>query len=307
MKNCISCEKDFKPSSNRQLYCKPSCRKKYITDIDKKNLSKYFEEEYLDKNYKKVKKYLKNSYYKAKEFLIPYDSPTGSAYIGLAKEPLIENKGGFGYKGVLLQTDNRQFVQCHICGKWMKSITAKHLAKHDTNHEKYTETFSLNKSNKLVSDATSYKLEKNARKRKGTTYLIANLASISQEASKKGVKKWKERKHSEEYHNQFGTCQKQLGYRLLEYVRKYKDLPSRSIKGEGGKLSKALYRRYGSLNNGFKAYGFPARHRIGTNVELISLDKERISFNYNKPYDKDQIGKWILFKHDISQFNKMTN
>jgi len=302
MKKCLYCEKEYNPSSNRQLYCKPVCRERHTIRNNKRGLEKYFEKGYLDGQYKSIKKSLKDQYYAVKEFLIPYDSPTGSAYIGLAKEPLAENKKGFGFKGVVLQTDNRQFVQCHECGKWMKMITAKHLATHGLDKESYAKKYHLNTSVRLVSDATSYKMEENTRKRKTRTY--ANLISMSQDASKKAAKKNKGKKHSEEYHNKFGTCKKQLGYRLLEYVRKYKDLPSRSVKGEGGKLSKALFRRYGSLNNGFKAYGFPARHRIGTTVELVSLDKERISFNYNKGYDKEQVGKWILFKHDIRLFNK---
>lgn len=39
-------------------------------------------------------------------------SPTGKAYIGIAKEPLMPNKSGYGFEGVLLESSNRKFVQC---------------------------------------------------------------------------------------------------------------------------------------------------------------------------------------------------
>jgi len=38
------------------------------------------------------------------------DSPTGKAYLGIAKKPLMANVGGYGYQGVLLQDSAREYV-----------------------------------------------------------------------------------------------------------------------------------------------------------------------------------------------------
>ena len=51
---------------------------------------------------------------------------------------------GFGFQGVLVQSENRSLVQCSECGEWMKQITIAHLKKHNLNLDSYREKFGLN-------------------------------------------------------------------------------------------------------------------------------------------------------------------
>ena len=100
----------------------------------------------------------------------------------------------------------------------------------------------------------------------------------------------------DEFANRYGLCEKQLGFRLIEYIRKYKSLPSsRNVKGEGNIIRKALARRYGSPNEGFKHYQIPILYRTGTNVELLAPNGKQYFFNYNKAdYSPDAVYQWIV-------------
>lgn len=223
-------------------------------------------------------------------------SPTGRAYIGLSKRPLQKFKKGFGYLGVLLQTDNRQFIQCHFCGQWMKKITKTHLVEHNLTAKEYKQEVGLLPGTALVSDATSYAYEESARKSilaklKKDPDFFKKFAEMGREGNAKQF-------HPKfggitEHDNQYALCEKQLGYRLIEYVKRYKILPSRSVKGEGGSISKALFKRYGSLQEGFEHYGLPCLHRKGSAVKLMAANGKELLFNYNKNYNREAVYNWI--------------
>lgn len=233
-------------------------------------------------------------------------SPTGRAYIGVSKKPLQEVKDGHGYMGVLLQTDNRQFVQCHVCGKWAKRLTDHIKSAHKLTKVEYTKKFGLYTKNALVADASSYKLSvagykairvmtpETRRKR------ITNLKIKQKSGSRKMIGKT-------EHDNKFGLCEKQLGFRLVEYLKTYQDLPSIHQKGEGTFISGALKKRYVSLNLGFKHYGLPTRHRYGgTKVELIAPDGQQYFFNY-RTWNKEEVYQWMVehspvLQGDVNQF-----
>lgn len=301
-RTCERCGKEYQPRANGQRYCSTRC----VSMVRKKNkhkkrdafYTKYFdiakEKFYTYKNYRN---FLQRNKYKIEstdERVIDYNSPTGKAYIGIAKKPLAKVVEGFGYKGVLMQTENRELVQCHECGKWFRMLAQHIRRKHKLSKEDYTKKFNLSENRSLIPDAQSYKLEDATRKRNLKQASPEHLRKFTDKAIKATKERWTGAKHSEEYHNKFGTCEKQLGFRLEEYIKRYKDLPSRSTKGEGGKLSKALHRRYGSLNNGFKHYGFAARYRKGTSVELLAGNGEQFFFNYNKVYSKEDIYTFLI-------------
>lgn len=230
--------------------------------------------------------------------VIDYDSPTGKGFVGIAKSPLQKVEDGFGFKGVLMQTDNRTLCQCHICGKWFR-LLAKHIEKlHQTTRDQYCKQFGLNASNGLVPDEYSYIRERAMRKVwENSAYKIKHTKRLRQQQSKAIKSSLKKRLKSTtrtvEQENEHGTCELQIKYRLVEYIKRYKDLPSRSTKGEGGRICKVLRTRHGSLNEGFKAVGLPVRYRQGTSVELVAPDKAQLFFNYNKVYNKNEIYGWL--------------
>lgn len=289
--NCLICHKSFQPETSRQRICSELCYIKRDKLKEKSILAKFDS----SLGSKKIKKLLNNKKYLIKdERTMTYsDSPTGRAFIGVSKRPLQEVKEGFGYKGVLIQTDNRQFVQCHICGKWVKKLTGGHIEKkHKITKAKYQKKFGLMVGNGLVADATSYRYEESGRK-KNEKY-PEQVKKIQKIKFRPKLRKLSDKI---EHQNKYAICEKQLEFRLLSWVKMFKDLPSASTKkGDGRKLCKAIQRRYGSLNEGFKHYGLPVRYRNGSTVELVAPDKEQLFFNYNKFYSKDNIYNWLT-KH----------
>jgi len=224
-----------------------------------------------------------------------YDSPTGRVYIGVAKKPLMKVRNGFGYQGILLQTDNRMFIQCHVCGLWFRILSKLHLATHKMNQKQYKKKFGLFSTKALVSDDLSYSLEERAYKRNEVSPNSEKHLSTAR-AKAMTAKRGKHQLLSKntEWNNRHGLCEKQLGFRLLEYIKTYKSLPSRGQKGEGRSIAKALHRRYDSLNLGFKHYKVPQIFRQGTNVELLAPNNKQIFYNYNKGYDREVVYQWIL-------------
>ncbi len=304
--NCQICSKQFTPKNSRQLICSFKCYKKRDKLKEHSILDK-FEHGHLKSV--SIKKALKRRKYLIRDAkVIAYESsPTGKAYIGVNKFPLQPVKEGFGFKGVLLQTENREFIQCHICGKWLQKLGGGHLQKHAITKKDYQKKFSLFLGNGLVSDATSYHYEANGHKKiakVGNEVNNKNLAKSHNKAmiAYKKLRKSNFLKDIIEHQNRYAICEAQLQFRLLSWVKIYKDLPSRSNKkADARRICKAIFRRYGSLNIGFKHFGLPTRYRVGTNVELNSLNGKQLFFNYNKDYNKDIIWDWIKENSPILQ------
>jgi hypothetical protein len=113
-------------------------------------------------------------------------------------------------------------------------------------------------------------------------------------ATKSANKKAYKKMSRDEHNNRYSICKKQLEYRLLGYIRAYKTLPSRSTKGEGGKICKALFRRFGSLSKAFSFYGLPTLKRYGSTFELLAPNGKVLFANYNKNYNRDMVYAWML-------------
>lgn len=245
---------------------------------------------------KKIFKLLRKTKYRiTDERVMSYDSPTGKAYIGISKRPLQKVTNGYGFKGVLIQTDNREFIQCHVCGKWRRIITTIHLKSHNLTQEEYKKKFGLLKTTALVSDSMSYSLEERGRKNI-ERFNLTEQAESSRFKPRNKLQQMarKEIVNNDEHNNRYALCEKQLGFRLIEYIKQYRILPSRGQKKDGGMIAKALYRRYGSLNEGFKHYEVAQLHRQGSNVELIAPNNQQMFFNYNKDYNRDRVWAWML-------------
>lgn len=298
-RSCVICESKFEPQTSSQrtchrLECKATLTKQRERVREDKLLVHLDPAIVKPNSRKKLLSQIKSRKYKIKdEFTTPsVDSPTGRVYIGVAKKPLIQIKNGFGYQGVLLQTDNRMFVQCHVCGKWLRRLSQQHLDKHMMTQVDYKKKFGLYEDKGLVCDALSYSQEKNARK----VWANNREEMIKHLQTAKALQKNKHKKQIgvAQHDNKYGYCEKQLGFRLVEYIKAYKMLPTRSHKGEGSRISKALYRRYQSVNKGFEHYKLPAMYRTGSRVELVAPNKKQMFFNYNKDYNRERIYEWMI-------------
>lgn len=71
------------------------------------------------------------------------------------KEPLKPVTEGFGFQGTLAQTEDGEFVQCHICGKLAANLGSHVFGAHKMLSAEYKEKFQLAKMTPLCSDAFS--------------------------------------------------------------------------------------------------------------------------------------------------------
>jgi len=199
-----------------------------------------------------------------KDKIIDYpESPTGKAYIGIAKKPLMKNSTGFGYQGVLIQTDDRSLVQCCNCGEWLRALPI-HLKKcSKLNASEYKEKYGLNQSTGLISDAQSMahtrSILKNTEQlkqwRKDTGY------TPSKETLAKANKTRKRLGHTAQQMNNYGTCPLQIKARTVEFIKVNKEMPNSSNRGQT--LYGALIRRFGSFKGAMEEYGLPYRIKGG--------------------------------------------
>ena len=214
-------------------------------------------------------------YYSVEGSVIEYpDSPDGKAYIGVAKRPLMKNRNGRGFQGVLIQNTDRTLVECAACGKWQKTIGSAHLMKYSKlTPDKYKNQFGLNPGRGLVSDVTSLKLTQNALKNKKT---ISGMGSGAREEKYRDkYKTWGSRRQgrqTRQKENMFGTCPLQLQERLYQFIRDNREFPSQNNRGRS--IYKAIRRRFGKFGSALPRYGLPKMDRVGTNMRFIFSDGE---------------------------------
>ncbi len=302
IQQCKSCKKEFSGRADRRT-CSPECANKEREKRGVFFVQKFFPT--LGARPKSILDRVKATQWKiTDERVIDYaGSPTGKAYVGIAKAPL-QLAEGFGYKGVLLQTDNREFVQCHECGKWMAAVGGNHVLSHSMTMDEYKDKHGFLKNYALISDSLSYKLSENTHKRH-LKLGINNSGLFTAESSKKvSANAQKARKarnlvENVQHSNRHGFCEQQLGFRLVEYIKKYKNLPSRSVKGEGLSLTVALKRRHGTINAGFKHYGLPERTSKGGIVEYTAQDGATTRINYRSMYNLENLYHWMV-EHSVA-------
>lgn len=186
-----------------------------------------------------------------------------------SQEPFMEFADGHGYLGVVLQDVETGKIQCHICGRLLKSV-AKHLYhKHDMTTEQYREQTGLNRGTPLVCSETTKKIresgwtEVSAEKREAKyNLLIANSKKTHRgTVHNKGKKGYK---FALQYNNQFGTCPKQT---LQFFWNQYKNNGNK-IPPQNDKLRYLIYRDYSSYKEALMAWGVSEK-------EIKSYETER--------------------------------
>lgn len=217
-------------------------------------------------------------------------SPTGKAFIGLAKAPLMKNKK-HGFQGVLLQSEDRSKVECSECGDWMKQITNSHLSAHGLNASSYKKKYGLNIMTGLVSDVTK---EKRFYKAIQNTNGLRNLRPNYQ------ARYAKEKKNDQmEFKNLRGTCPEQLKSKLVDYIKRFHRLPTNGTKS----FPISTYSlKFGSWSSALKNYGLP--HRVKgtggiTPIKFLFPDGESYSIPNHEPNGYEMVYQVMLKKCKI--------
>lgn len=191
------------------------------------------------------------------------ESPTGKAYIGINKLPLMKHDRGHGFKGVLVQTDDKKSIQCSVCGKWFEFLHGSHLRKCGVTTEQYKKTFGLHRNTGLISDECSLKRTKWLLTERGKLHIQNKTAQILRLHSegRSGAIPRDNGKRCMEAKNARGLCPEQLKARLREFILSNRELPSNYNRGV--LVAQALKRNYGSIGAGLIAHGLPRRSRWG--------------------------------------------
>lgn len=226
-------------------------------------------------------------------------SPTkGLSYIGVAKRPLIPVKKGHGYMGVLMQTTDREMIQCHGCGKWMKKISSLHTKKClNITTKEYKATFGLTASRGLVSDQTSRRLAANAIKAQANIERFAKASRAGKFRGARGM--GRNTGHRLSFFNDRGTCPLQLEHRLINFVKENKYIPTGSNRGKN--LYQVLRKRYKSYGDALEAHGLPNFTRKGTTMVFRFKDGTTYAFNYNQVYDTNELYALMIKKCPVLQ------
>lgn len=84
------------------------------------------------------------------------------------KEPLkpIPKNKGFGYYGTVALTDDKEFVQCHICGNLFANV-GMHLTLHKVNARTYKDTYGLAQMTALISEPERRRLQERSVNKMG--------------------------------------------------------------------------------------------------------------------------------------------
>jgi hypothetical protein len=219
------------------------------------------------------------------------DSPSGKAFVGKAQPPLPRNKK-IGFRGILVQTDDRSLVQCYLCGQWMKRLPMHIKAIHGVDAEEYKRQFSLAKSTALCSDKTYQEYVK-------TGYNLQKILAKMKKSNNKGFIKVKPkhkdyhlRRKTVDFQNKRGTCSLQLIANLWLYIKRAKKIPQAHTYSQ----SDTLRKRFGDgcWPTTMKRLGLPYKHypRVKQGHSLIHW-----------PDETEEMIDWEIF--DYEKFYKL--
>ncbi len=262
---CAICNIKFSTGYKTKKTCgNIICARLYINKkqvfINRKRRNKTFNKLHLlESDFSKSKNLYNN-------MLIDYpNSPTGKAFIGFAKQPLMPNSNGVGFQGVKLQSENRFLVQCSGCSNWYKQITYLHLKQCcRLSIREYKEKFGLNRGEGLISDVLGNIRAKHIEKyaAKNSNFYTKNITNLITYRKNYDPK---HRVTRTQRLNGTGTCPDQLKKNLVQYIHRFNRLPRCGDRiGRDGLSYSPYIRSFGSFTNALKSYGLPYR-KIYTN------------------------------------------
>lgn len=191
------------------------------------------------------------------------------------KEPLKAVPNGFGYMGTIAVTENREKIQCHICGNLYRSLGG-HLRLHKTNSRDYKIEFGLPLDAALVGDDLRVERQQNA---------ISNSIGRPEEIKKYNEKVKKEglkhggHKMTLKTRNKKGICPDQVLEKILDLKEKIGRTPSLDEFHEeySGKYLSPIIYQHGSWLEAIKKLGLQSRKELRT-VNKLKLLQDLVDF-----------------------------
>lgn len=225
--------------------------------------------------------------------------------------PIKKLDKGFGYLGVLLRNKNEDTLQCHICGKWFKSLNQHVLSKHKLLSKEYKHKYGLPLTYPLVSVSTSAKRSVLARQ----PYWIQRLRNAFESHKKDKFKKSKNMKYRygracytvPAHENKYGLCTAQMDSRFAIVADIVGRTPTcADLKKYDSKLLCGIYYRYKTFNNFCKSrglrvnnYGRFDRDKVIAELRSFSFKHGRVpkQIDWKIRQDNQTCGAEIVRKH----------
>lgn len=197
-----------------------------------------------------------------------------------AAEPFMSALDGHGYFGVLLYDSWEDKVQCHMCGKWFKLLSAHINQAHKVNTDYYRERFGFGKHLGLCSLGLSKRHSELIKTNKGQKENFErNIKGSIQSRLNYGDSDYKKRigeliKKSRKvmsYRNKISACDEQIRSRFRVIQQIVKKVPSlRDINKYDPSLHRLIRTYFGGIQNLQKSLGVDT-YKTGVKIRDIDL------------------------------------
>lgn len=214
--------------------------------------------------------------------------------------PFMKFKDGYGYYGVLLESEKTGELQCHLCGSLANNI-AKHIYhKHkNISVKQYKEKVGLNLRTPLMSETTRKKIKNNflnltEQKRKE---IVKRLKNLNKNNHRDGKIKPRGKYSSQEFQNKFGTCQEQAKTKFWEEYKKWGRIPT--VAEMSGSLRSVVFTRFSSYKEALLSWGITdaqyREHILSGRINAVEVRKQNDYFpKYSKEVVRQQYGDFFF-------------
>lgn len=189
----------------------------------------------------------------------------GTYPIYKAKPPFMPSTTGFGYQGVVLWDSEADLIQCHLCGRWLKTLASHVHFNHRVPMDTYKEQAGIGRSTTILAFSVREKLSERMKARHDRDPEKWNLNLKKLWAGKR--KTWHKNIGRVSEQNRWGTCEAQLKERLKNVAQE-----------RGGKtpqlhslprgFANTLVKRFGSYHTACLAAGLVPNWRRGVKMTL---------------------------------------
>ena len=238
------------------------------------------------------------------------------------KEPLkpIEKGKGHGYYGTVAQTDDKEYIQCHVCGHLFMNLGG-HLRMHKLTAREYKDEYQLSRKTALVSDRQREKMQQQVFK-PGNKKLPDHLkeynhkvqtGQISHKGTKKRTHREKRNDHySMEWRNERGLCPDQVLEKIQELADELGQVPSQEefAKRHKGRYIHSIRYLHGSWVKAVGKLGMKSRKELkepdNTNLleALIDFQKQYGRIPMTSDFSRGLLRSRGLY---ISRFGSLNN
>lgn len=235
------------------------------------------------------------------------------------KEPLKPVTEGFGFLGTLAQTENKDLVQCHICGSLYENLGLHSFQKHGLKAKGYRIKFKLGLRTPLCSDNWTEKCKQTKLD------MWSKMTEDEREARRQSMRDAQRSANrignprSLEALNKDGMCPDQLLEKIKEVSVKLGHSPSKKefLTEYNGKYIGAIDRTFGSWNGAKEVAGLvacksgskiPHNRAKYTNEELLTFlrvaYKEKGTLPTYSDWKKGFLPSYDLYKHRFGGIDK---